>query len=75
MFYDGLDCLDRNGDSQVLQYFQDELAVPIKREIIHLSYKTWHTVVAYEIVQVLNLSVIKFFVKTMCPVANLKFFT
>ena len=75
MFYEALDCLRRNSDSQVLQYFQDELAVPIKREIIHLSYKMWYTVVAYEIVQALNLPIIEFLIKTTCPVANLKLFT
>jgi hypothetical protein len=49
--------------------------VPVKREIIQLGYKLWYAVFAYEIVQALNLPIIKFLVKTMCPVANLKLFT
>ena len=75
MFYKGLDCSGGNSNSQVLHCFQDELTVPVKREIIQLGYKLRYAVVAYEIVQALNLPIIKFLVKTMCPVADFKLFT
>lgn len=49
--------------------------MPIKMRVIQLDYKLCQAVVAYEVVQAIDLPVTEFAVNTVRPITNSKLFT